>query len=498
MIKKGKYLLMLATASLAILACKQDDGGESDEPIEAPKLLYFSPTEAYVVSGSSFTLQLCFDQNVKVVSGAADNIRIEPAATISKVWAYDELVSISIEALESGTSYTLTIPHGTIYGWRDNQETVPAINYSFSTKKKEGEEDYERNPAKSLTNPQASPEAKALYAALLNIYGSKTLSGAVGGDAWDMGFSDYVASQANCGKYPAVIGFDYLFMHYQPHIWGVGHPPDYADISLIEKAYNQGNIIHICWHWNMPKSESDFPDHPENYRFYVADFEENNVFSIKDALAEGTWQKRALDYYIERLAGYLSKLQNAGIPVLFRPLHEAAGDYGWKNPWFWWGFEGPEQYVKLWKYLRDALQETYHLNNLIWVYTMQTLYNGTLAPISEMEPWYPGDDYVDIVGCDLYESKNTTCSVIFKRVNNSVKGTKMVALSECGNLLDFEKSFEEDAPWLYYMTWSSKDGGNWTLYSNYSDGSPNWSNTPEDWKKALTGHRILNRGELIY
>jgi hypothetical protein len=138
MIKKGKYLLMLATASLAILACKQDDGGESDEPIEAPKLLYFSPTEAYVVSGSSFTLQLCFDQNVKVVSGAADNIRIEPAATISKVWAYDELVSISIEALESGTSYTLTIPHGTIYGWRDNQETVPAINYSFSTKKKGG------------------------------------------------------------------------------------------------------------------------------------------------------------------------------------------------------------------------------------------------------------------------------------------------------------------------------------------------------------------------
>ncbi len=248
----------------------------------------------------------------------------------------------------------------------------------------------------------------------------------------------------------------------------------------------------------MPKSESDFPDHPENYRFYVADFEENNVFSIKEALIEGTWQKSALDYYIGRLAGYFSQLQDAGIPVLFRPLHEAAGDYGWKNPWFWWGFEGPEQYVRLWKYLRDVLQEIYHLNNLVWVYTMQTHYNGRLAPISEMKPWYPGDDYVDIVGCDLYESKNTTCSEIFKRVNNSVKGTKMVALSECGNLLDFEKSFEEDAPWLYYMTWCSKEGSNWTLYSNYSDGSPNWSNTPEDWKKALSGSRILSRGELIY
>ena len=76
---------MLATASLTILACKQDDGGVR-QPVEAPKLLYFSPTEAYVVSGGSFTLQLCFDQNVKVVSGASDNIRIEPAATISKVW----------------------------------------------------------------------------------------------------------------------------------------------------------------------------------------------------------------------------------------------------------------------------------------------------------------------------------------------------------------------------------------------------------------------------
>lgn len=494
---KGKYLLMLAVVSLAVFSCKKDEGKQSYEPVDAPKLLYFSPTDAYVVNGSSFTLQLCFDQNVKVVGGAVNNLKLEPAATISKVWAYNELISITIEALESGTSYNLCIPKGTIYGWRDNQETVPEINYGFSTKKAQSEENYERNPAESLTNPNATPEAKALYAALLNIYGSKTLSGACGGDSWDMGFSDYVASQANCGKYPAVIGFDYLFMHYQPHIWGTGHPPEYADISLIKEAFENGNIIHIYWHWNMPQTESDFPDHPENYRFYVADFADE-VFSAEKALTEGTWQKRALDYYIERLAGYLSKLQDAGIPVLFRPFHEAAGDYGWKNPWFWWGYDGAEQYVKLWKYFRDVLEDSYHLNNLIWVYTMQTSYNGGLAPISEMEPWYPGDDYVDIVGCDLYEGKNSTCSNIFKRVNNCIKGGKMVALSECGNLLDFEKSFEEDAPWLFYMTWSSKDGGNWSLYSKYSNGSINWSNTPEDWKKALSGRRILNRGELIY
>ena len=59
--------------------------------------------------------------------------------------------------------------------------------------------------------------------------------------------------------------------------------------------------------------------------------------------------------------------------------------------------------------------------------------------MEKLEAWYPGDDCVDLVGADLYVAKGTTQSAVFKRVNDSVKGRKMVALSEFGNLLDIDE-----------------------------------------------------------
>ena len=39
----------------------------------------------------------------------------------------------------------------------------------------------------------------------------------------------------------------------------------------------------------------------------------------------------------------LRKFENANIPVLWRPFHEADGD------WFWWGAKGPVVATKLYK-----------------------------------------------------------------------------------------------------------------------------------------------------
>ena len=56
---------------------------------------------------------------------------------------------------------------------------------------------------------------------------------------------------------------------------------------------------------------------------------------------------------LEKIAGYLKLLQEAGIPVIWRPLHEAAGNTYTYNTgaWFWWGADGAQAYKDLWIYV---------------------------------------------------------------------------------------------------------------------------------------------------
>lgn len=65
---------------------------------------------------------------------------------------------------------------------------------------------------------------------------------------------------------------------------------------------------------------------------------------------------------IDTIAVQLKKLQDNGVPVLFRPLHEAEGK------WFWWGAQGPEPAKKLYKIVFDRLTRVHKLQNLVWVW----------------------------------------------------------------------------------------------------------------------------------
>ncbi len=460
---------------VACLASCQQKSGEDPVVVEAPELVSCDPENGVQeLKGTSLQIVLTFDQNVKCPSSKHSLLSIDHDAVIDKVLAYNKDVTITVSSLQEGITYTLTVPAGAISGFSDNP--AESITYTFSMKA--SEKDYEREPASALTNPQATASAKRLYAFLLEQYGKKTLSGAMGGTAWETTYTDYIAEQ--CGIYPAIVGFDYLFLNWPAKSWS--GCPDYADITPVKTAWEAGNIIQIGWHWTVPSVEGETD--LNNYSYAT------RKFGVENALTQGTWQNALIDEQIKKLAGYLSLLQDAGIPVLFRPLHEAAGDYTW-GAWFWWGYEGSEPCVRLWKYLRDQLQNTYHLNNLIWVWTVQTRDGGRVCEDTDKaREWYPGDDYVDIVGADLYESKWTSQSSSFRFVNNSVKGKKMVALSEFGNLLDFPLAHSESAPWLYMMNWCNFVDGKPVLYAD------SWDNTAADWKKALSEDCIINRSDL--
>ncbi len=479
-------LLFLGTAGCS----KDNPAGSEDALAQAPEVVSASPENgAADLKGTSLQIVLTFDQNVKCPSSGHSKFTIDHSASVDKVFAYNKDVTISVSGLQEGVSYSLSIPSGVISGYKNNP--FGGLEYTFSMK--ESEKDYPLTPAASLTNAKATDGAKRLYALLLENYGKKTFSGAMGGTAWETTYSDYVASSAG-GEYPAIVGFDYLFLNWPAKAWS--GCPDYGDITPVKTAWEKGNIIQIGWHWSVPSvyGETDI----NKFGFYAKGKGGGNgetTFDIKEALKDGTWQRDVIDGQIEKLAGYLSLLQDAGIPVLFRPLHEAAGDYTW-GAWFWWGEGGAEPCVQLWKYLRKELETTYSLNNLVWVWTVQTSDEGkNCSDLETLRKWYPGDESVDIVGADLYVAKGTSQSAAFRLVNNSVKGGKMVVLSEFGNLLNFSLAHSEGAPWGYMMNWCNFENGSPVLYCKNSDGSYSWNNSADDWKAALSGAKILNRGD---
>lgn len=122
--------------------------------------------------------------------------------------------------------------------------------------------------------------------------------------------------------------------------------------------------------------------------------------------AAGATFKSELDV----LADDLARLQAAGVIVLFRPFHEMNGN------WFWWGAQttqspAPSEFAELWRYTYHYLTETKKLNNLLWVYspgnseTQLQLYpkwNGLKQPATY---YYPGGEYVDVTGIDVYADR---------------------------------------------------------------------------------------------
>ena len=487
------HLIGSVSVALALAACA--GGTDVDDPVEAaPKVVSTSPADgATGLTGSSLPVVITMDQNVKVTSAGAARITADGGCSIASVNAYGKEVTIKLEGLENGGSYRVTVPDGVIEGFKENQPGAAAVTVRFTMEYVEPERHYDRNPAASLTHPSPMAQAAKLYSLLLDNYGKKTLSGAMGGTAWETSYADFVAEAA--GSYPAIVGFDYIFNNWQERKNEWSGRPDYTDITPVREAWNARNIIQIGWHWCVPQTTEDAFDTSGGKRYIDSYSYNTRAFGVKEALRDGTWQNAEMKKQLQQVAGFLTLLKDAGIPVLWRPLHEAAGDYTW-GAWFWWGYDGPEACKELWQYMYRTFTETYGLDNLIWVWTVQTSNQGKLASVDQLRAWYPGDEYVDIVGADLYVAKNTTQSAAFQLVNDSVKGQKMVVLSEFGNLLDIDGFFAEDAPWGYFMNWCNFDNGSPVLWCKNSDGTYSWNNTSADWKSALSNAHTMNRKDI--
>lgn len=205
-------------------------------------------------------------------------------------------------------------------------------------------------------------------------------------------------------------------------------------------------------------------DPNKDYAFYKADTE----FDATNATVEGTWENKVFTEDLKNAAAYLKLLRDADIPVLWRPFHEAAGG------WFWWGKDAAS-FKSLWIAMFNYFK-TEGLDNLIWVWTTE----GNDAD------WYPGDQYVDIVGRDVYEGETADCVSEYTSIAENY-GNKIVSLSECGTVGLISEQWASGARWSWFMPWY--DGTN-------EDGSPVVHADEAWWKDAMSQEFVVSREDL--
>lgn len=479
--------LLFSCAILLLAASCQKPDNPTDEPAAAPKLVSSDPANgATGLTGDALTLVLTFDMNVKCPSSASITAG---EAKVGKVLAYDKDVKIELSGLERGNSYTVTIPKGTISGFRNN--AADEIRISFTMKEKDPDPVHSTlNPTANLCNPSASQQAKKVYEFLLQQSGKKTLSGTMSGSSNSNDFADLIYS--NVGKYPALTGYDFIFLQYSPTPESWSWKVNYNDISAAREQWNNNGLVSYMWHWNVPTSESAWKNGTEkgDYTGY-AFYSDKTAFDIKEALKEGTWQNQFLMKDIEEVASYLKNLRDAGIPVIWRPLHEAAGNYNLysdNGAWFWWGKGGAEPCKQLWRLLYDQFTNVHGLNNLIWVWTV----DATVGCEDQYNDWYPGDDVVDIVGVDIYENNTDAKTRQFQALVDVTKGNKLVSVSECGNIPDPDKCFAQGNAWSWFMVWCTYDENNNLALSN-----KDWNlNTKTWWSTVMASKNVINREDM--
>lgn len=455
-----RYFLPLGL--LAVVAASCSDNMEDE--------VTFTPTTASsdaIAEGSTVDLLLhrditvTYTHPVKIVNPAAITLNGKPVdGATANVCA----LNIPLR-LEAGTDYTLTVGEGALVRYDHPEMGADPYVLHFTTR-----------PAPvldaELTDPAATPEAKKLFAFLQSQYGQKTMSGTMGAIAWDSGYYDAITAAA--GKAPAVIGFDYIHLAASPANW-----IDYGDITPVKDAWEAGNIVQIMWHWNVPRLNNPKAQLSTGI----------SRFSPSNAMVPGNWEYDIMEADIAKVAGYLKLIQDAGIPVIFRPFHEAAGDYApsW-GPWFWWGAEGVDVTKQLWDHLYDKLVNGYGIHNMIWCWTVQTCNAGELASLDQLQGAYVGNDKCDFVGVDIYSDDDLFSDFDrFYLTRELVEGKKMVALSECGNLFNPEVAFEKGETWLYFMQWYETENNTYFIKS-YSPA--------ETWQQVVNSPYILNREDV--
>lgn len=174
-------------------------------------------------------------------------------------------------------------------------------------------------------------------------------------------------SKAQTGAYPGLLGCDYGHD---------GNAIDHTCNATLKDWAASGGLVTVSAH--LPN-----PDQPD----WSGLFSKLATFDRLTDRTTGTGRRWQAE--LDRVAEGLRDLADAGVPVLFRPLHEMNGDS------FWWSAQDPQTFAAVWRDMYGYLTEVKGLHNLLWVYAPDCNYG-------KRSSYYPGGAYTDVVGLDCY------------------------------------------------------------------------------------------------
>ncbi|WP_207765273.1 glycoside hydrolase family 26 protein [Solitalea longa] len=230
---------------------------------------------------------------------------------------------------------------------------------------------------------KANSETKALYINLKKLAAKHTLFGHQDALAYGVGWRNEEGRsdvKSVSGAYPAVYGWDMGHIELDSLKELDGVPFDQLR-QFVKEAYSRGGINTFSWHTTNPI------DHKSAW--------DTTQLIVKQIIPGGA-KHELYKAYLDKVAAFLGSLKTddgKAIPVIFRPFHEHTGT------WFWWceNVSTVDEFKSMWHFTFDYLTKTKGLHNLLFSYSA-----ADFATKEKYEERYPGDDYVDMLGFDIY------------------------------------------------------------------------------------------------
>jgi mannan endo-1,4-beta-mannosidase len=242
--------------------------------------------------------------------------------------------------------------------------------------------------AQDPIDKEATPETRNLYHNLFSLMNAgKQLFGHQDDLAYGIGWRGHKKDsdiKRTAGDFPAVFGWDLGHLEYDEKKQ-IDSVPFKKLRKYIIRAYRLGGINTISWHVHNPSSGGSAWD--------------TSGQAVRSVLPGGANHDKFMSW-LDKVADFALSLKDGQtpIPIIFRPYHENTGS------WFWWGekLATPEEYTTLWKMTVDHFRSR-GVHNFLYAYSPDRF--------SSKEHYlrcYPGDDYVDILGNDLYHQNSVS------------------------------------------------------------------------------------------
>ncbi len=251
------------------------------------------------------------------------------------------------------------------------------------------------------------------------------------------------------GKYPGLWGGDLSF-------FAMGNRGRLIDTA--RQQWEAGSLVTLMWHMCPPTNPEPCGwDTPDGVWAKLTDDQ------WRELCTDGTTLNRAWLRELDDVVPLLKRLRDAGVGVLWRPLHEMNDDWAW-----WGGRPGPDGSQRLFRMMHDYFDRR-GLDNLVWVWSVAD------RDIDRVGDYFPGTRYVDVAAMDIWQKPYP--SIQDYDAMRAVAAGRPIALGEVSRV-PTPAVLAAQPDWAWFMVWAEY------LIDN---------NTESAVKAAYTDPHVLNR-----